>query len=193
MNVHAVSCKQEGVDCSSADYRVSVYYCLKIGFHEEFHTMYLYSVCDCNTRDVLWLFLVVPLLYFASLPVHTKLTDTVYAWQSGSMHELVTFSLVVVTLLPVLFFSILEAGSPESPLVAYIIFPLWLFYLCALMLYSGEILIPVIVVIILGGTAYGLVTLFKKWEITHVRPYVIWVLYLVAVFLGALLYGPFHY
>lgn len=193
VSVHSVSCRQEGVDCSSADYYETLYYCLKIQFHEEFETMYMYSVRDCTPGDILWLILIVPLLYVASLPVYTWLIDSMYARESGSLRELLTWSLCAVTLMPALIFSIIEAGSPESPLVAYIVFPFWLLYKCAFMVYYGDVVAPAVVFIILAAAKYGFSRLFREWEIPHSNLYVIWVLYLVLILLGALFYGVFYY
>ncbi|MBU7027179.1 MAG: hypothetical protein HXS48_09565 [Theionarchaea archaeon] len=187
ISMHSVSCTQEGIDCTSTDYRVSIYYCLNITFHEEFHSFSMYSVRDCNKMDLFWLFIIIPLLYFISLPVHDQFMISIYVWKSGSNHEGLTFGLLTVTAVPALIFGIMEAGSPDVPLIAYTIYPFSLFYLCALMIYSGDIIIPGIMIAILAVITRTVMNLSKKWEIPHVNFYVIWVLYLVVTFLGIIL------
>ena len=187
ISMHSVSCTQEGIDCASADYRVSLYYCLNINFHEEFHSFSMYSVRDCNKVDLFWLFIIIPLLYFISLPVHDQFMISMYAWKSGSKQEGLTFGLLTATTIPGFLFGIMEAGSPELPLVAYTVYPLALFYLCALMVYSGEIIVPLIMMAALAGTIYVSVSLSRKWVIPHVNLYVAWALYLLVTLLGALL------
>lgn len=187
ITMHSASCQQEGIDCIFTEYRVSIYYCLKIGFYEEFHSFSLYSVRECKKMDFLWLFLIIPLVYFISLPVHDYFYRSVYAFKLGSKNEVITCGLLIATAVPALIFGIMEAGSPDVPLLAYILYPFSLFYLCALMIYLGDIIIPGIMIAILAVIIHTVVNFSKKWEISHVKLYVIWVLYLVVTFLGIIL------
>lgn len=184
ITMYDTSCREEGIDCTSTQYRVSMYYCLKVRFHEEFHSSYMYSVRDCNKTDFLQLFLIVPLLYVMSLPVCDQFSKSMYAWRVGSKNEAVTLGLLVATGIPGLLFGILEAGLPENPVTAYTVYPFGLLYICVLMVYSGEIIIPGVIITILAVIAYKTVDLFKKWNIYHAHLYAMWVLYLAVTLLG---------
>ena len=190
ITIHSTYCKQEGVDCSSSIHRVPIYYCLNIGFHWEFQTLSMYSARHCNKTDLLWLFLIIPLLYFISLFVHTKLVESVEAWRYDSKIQLLTCGLLITTLLPGMLFGILETGLGDSLIIAYTVFPFGFFILCAEMIWYGDIVTPAAMIGILLLIGYSSHILFKKWEITHAVLYVMWVVYLVAAFFGVLLiYG----
>lgn len=184
VTMHGESCREKGVDCTYQDYNVSVYYCLTIGFYEEFHTMSLYSLRVCSKSSLLWLFLIIPLLYIISLPVYEQVEKSVYAWKYGSMHEVFTFALVVVTLIPAFIFGIMEAGSPQLSVTAYMVYPVGLLYGCAHMVVSGDILLPIVTILVLAVVVYQLNNLFKKKRIHLIHA--VWVFYLVVTLLGAL-------
>jgi hypothetical protein len=187
VNMHSTLCKEEGVDCSYMNYRVSVYYSLTIGFHEEFFTPSLYAVRDCNKNDVFWLFLFIPFLYVISQPVYGQIMMSVEAWRYGSRKELITWGLLILTLLPGLFFGVMEAGSPDLFLYGYIFFPLGLFYACVHMLSSGEMVIPVFVGIFLAVIVFGANRFFREEDMDYPRVYTFWVFYVVTSLLGVVL------
>jgi hypothetical protein len=183
VTMHHESCREKGVNCTYQDYNVSVYYCLTIQFYEEFHTMSLYSLRVCSKSDLLWLFLIIPLLYIISLPVYEQIEKSVYAWNYGSTHEGITFSLGIATLIPAFMFGIINAGSPQLPVTAYVVYPVGLFYACAHMLVSGKALSSLIILCILAVVVYQVHALFKKKKIDAIHA--IWICYLVITFFGA--------
>ena len=187
ITLHSESCREEGIGCSFSDHRVSLFYCVDIDFHTEYHTMYMYSSKECSKSDVLWLFLIIPLLYLVSFPLYEKLQDTVDAWNYGARKGLVICGLLIFTMLPALILGIMAPGSLYSPISAYTAFPLGLFYLCAHMLAAGMFIIPLGVALILAVVAYSGLAYLRMWEINHPTLYVLWMLYIVVALLGTLL------
>ncbi|MBU7016401.1 MAG: hypothetical protein HXS44_02745 [Theionarchaea archaeon] len=186
VNMHSTLCKEEGVDCSLTDYRVSVYYCLKINFRQEFYTPSMYAVRDCDRKDLLWLFFLVPFLYLISAPLYEQIMMSVEAWRYGSRKELITWSLLILTLLPGFFFGVFESGSPDPFLYGYLFYPLGLLYTCVNMLSSGEMVFPVFAAIFLAVTVFGASRFFREEDMDYPRVYTFWVFYVVTAFLGVL-------
>jgi hypothetical protein len=180
-------CQEEGIDCFSTSYRVPGYYCLKKGFHYEFDSLLMYSVHDCNKQDFLWFLFIIPVIYYISLPICTHFFESIDSWRYGSKNHLLTFVLVTASFVPGLIFSMVEAGPPGTPVDAYVVYPLGVFYVCARLLSSGRIIIPLVVAGIVALTVYGTQFLLREWEVTHQRLYIIWMLYLVFLFMGAVL------
>lgn len=186
ITMHATLCTEEGTDCFSAVYSVSIYYCLKIGFHEEFHSPSLYATRDCDKTDLVWLPLILITLYLMSYPLHTIYISNADSWKYGSKRGLLTFVSLIGTLLPALIFSILEAGSADL-LKAYTTYPLGLFFVNAYLMNEGNFIIPVMTILVLFTITVILMNLFRKWEITPLLFYIIWMLYLVVAVLGGIL------
>jgi hypothetical protein len=184
LTINQTICQEEGIDCVSEVYHVSLYYCLTIGFEKEFHTPYLYSLEVCTKKGILWLLLMIPVLYGLSYFLHERWERSIDAWKFGLKPDLITFLLIIFTILPPFIFGIVNTRAATGPLAAYTLSPITFFYATAHSLISGRILLPLItlggLILLICGTFFT----WKKWEISHPAAYTVWITYLTICIMG---------
>ena len=174
-----------GENCYSRDSRITILSSLKKGFYHK------YSHTDSETgekqtyttfvmkQDFLWLFLVIPLVYFVSAPIKGATIDT---WRSSSRVGLLNLVLVGATLLPGFIASGFDPNVLMwSPAIVYAFPPLLLFS------FVSPTFLDLIILVILLISAAVVVRGLPKVLVTRksiIYGYTLWIVYLVAVYLG---------
>jgi len=186
MVMHHNICVEGIYDSPSHTWRTTVLECLKIGFHKEAahvtsHKTVLHTIYDCKRIDLLWFFLIIPLLYLLSFPFKTQLDKTINAYRRGAKPEFLPSFLVLATILPGM---LLALGGIALALFNYFLIPLILFIFWSRYNSLG---ISIAVVAVLTVIAFVITKLLKKWEIPHSWAYTIWILYLVMFLSGSIL------
>jgi hypothetical protein len=169
----------------------------KTGYYDEFMSIVkgkcdeevvmdilLYENCTCIELDVVW---VIPALLFAFLLSSlgsASLKYSMQAYRHGSKTEILTFILVIVTVIPGMLYTIIEQ---KISLDVYFFFPYNFLFVFAAFLKGYLAIFSFILAVTPVGVAYYLVNLLKKWEIRHVWFYFIWLFFLVIFALGVIL------
>jgi hypothetical protein len=189
MRVNQTNCIAGTDRCNDSASKTTTLDCLRIKFHEEF-TYQVYagptfdSVRTCIELDVVW---VIPALLFAFLLSSlgsASLKYSMQAYRHGSKTEILTFILVIVTVIPGMLYTIIEQ---KISLDVYFFFPYNFLFVFAAFLKGYLAIFSFILAVTPVGVAYYLVNLLKKWEIRHVWFYFIWLFFLVIFALGVIL------